>query len=156
MAIFASIASDCPAVTRIPCFTNVAKPCIVTVIEYVPAGTPRTVYVPSLCDCAVSALPEAGVNVTVAPGITALSGSATVPWIVAPPCWALEITGAKAIHKSTTNLKVERSDMTTPQKKNNCRNFRGKATVRRRHYLVRPAYTPRRQGHRRRATGRRR
>src|SRR5260370_27623130 len=107
----------CPGAILPPCFTYEAKPAIVTVTEYVPGGTPRNTYVPSLCDCAINALPDAGVNVTVAPGITAFSGSATTPRTVAPVgCWALAIIGVKAAKKSKTTFKVARNNITAPQK----------------------------------------
>jgi hypothetical protein len=64
----------------------------------------------------INALPDAGVNVTVAPGITAFSGSATTPRTVAPVCWALTILGVKATKKSKAILKLARNNITTPQK----------------------------------------
>jgi hypothetical protein len=73
-------------------------------------------YVPSLCDWVINGFPpDAGVNVTVAPGITAFSGSATSPWTVAPVCWALTAIGIKATKKSKAIFKVARNNITAPQ-----------------------------------------
>src|SRR6202041_1404806 len=82
-----------------------------TVTAYVPGGTPRSTYVPSLCDCVINGLPDAGGNVTVAPGMTACSGSATTPCTVAPVCWAVATIGVKAIKKSRAIFNVARNDI---------------------------------------------